>query len=544
MGIVKSLAPKSLLIFFYSILVSIFYFWLKENGFFSVLINSHHHSMSTLSFYKDIYLSHNPFLIIKELFAPSYWPKLHYLFASLFLEMFGRSYVSMSMVNSFYLLILTVSIYGISFKISQNEWCALFSSIIVSVYPSIIWFMTSFELTIAVAAFVSLTIYFLILSESFQKTIYSILFAIFFCCSMYIDRFSPIFFIFGPYLLTFFSNQHYPKKRFLNLFLIHVIIFIILVPFYADWTKTYILNNNVFNEQGCNTLKEIINFKSPYFLQRLFFYILIIPQYHLGIFWFISFCFGLYILIKTKDKKCKILFAWLIFPFLLYTILPKKGVSYIMPALPPMAIITAVGFFKLKKSWLKKLLIYLCLVMGITGLVYFLFRPNEAQKIFCYRLNEGYRNDPTISFIGTPLRPFIYKSYYHWLSNSAIKYLPKQNDEKTQLLGLYQCEPEWWDVAFKVLIQLKDLNRIIYCPSPPRVPIEFCPDVSYSLVFQRMLGSNSSLKQALDDLKFESAKNNILSSTDHKIELFSTKLYFKKTFIEINQEILFYKCSK
>ena len=534
----------AILLFLFLALTLAYYLWLKEAGFFSTLLNFHCHSRFLFDFF-NFCRGHNLFDIANQFFAVEYWPKLHYVFTILFLNMFGMTYISMAMVNTLYLFIIMFVVYGLSLRITKNCWCALFSSFVVTMYPGIIRFMTGYELPIGVIAFSTLSVYFLVLSESFNKATYSALFALSTCCAMYMDRFSPIFFILGPYLYMLLKTKDFTRIRIGNLLLAHLIILLILFPFYSNWIHANIFDTTrIFDSGGYDSRKDFINFNSPYFVQTSLFYLLIMPQYQLGIFWFILFCLALLILIKNKKASAGLLLSWIILPLLIYTVLPKKNFSYTLPLLSPIAIITAYGIFEINRDSLRRFCIFTALMIGLISFTLFLIKPNDANRIFCYRLSEGYEKNTLIAPSEViPEYPFEYKNYFHWLSDFGIKDFLSQKDVKIQLLTMPspdQVYPNWWDIIFKIMILLKNPTAVVFGSSLPNELNRACLYRPSYFVFQKNISSDITPEYALKEMDNLYKKNGQISD-DCKIQIPSLKLYMKNVFPEIKQEIFFYR---
>ncbi|MBU1864566.1 MAG: hypothetical protein KKH94_12975, partial [Candidatus Omnitrophica bacterium] len=375
-----------------------YYVWLKQSGMFEFLINTHWHSAESLDIYKHIYRNPTFFNIIKIFFSHGYWPRLHYLFTVLFINLFGNTYISMGMVNMFYLLFAMYATYGLASKLTQNKWCGIVSAIIVISYPGIIFFLKTYELPIGVVSFTTLAIYFLVMSDYCMKMKYCILFSLSFCCAMYMDRFTPLFFMVGPFFYVFISIIRMPqskrrmRKGAVNWLISCLLIMLILYPFYLPWIKTSFLDMHnfkgvmSFSGEWDSIMQEYFDFTDISALKRFFFYVILLPHYYLGILWTVLFLIGLVLYFKCIKREKGLLLSWLIFPYVIFTLLPKKDASYLIASLPSIAVITSIGLFSLKKK-ISYVMIAITLLGTILMYAGCMFYPNIAVNKFFIKAN-------------------------------------------------------------------------------------------------------------------------------------------------------------
>ncbi|MBU1864565.1 MAG: hypothetical protein KKH94_12970 [Candidatus Omnitrophica bacterium] len=384
----KSVNARLILLGIFIVYIVLYYVWLTQRGMFDFFVNTHVHSTESLDLYK--YISQNPtFLNVVKIFsADSYWPRLHYLFTLLFINLFGNTYISMGMVNMLYLLIAIYAMYGLTSQLTQNKWCGIISALIVISYPGIIFFLKAYELQIGVVAFTTLAVYFLVVSDYYMKVKYCILFSVSFCCAMYMDRFSPLFFMIGPFFYVFISmiKMHRAKKRIgkgiVNWFISCLLIILILSPFYFPWIKINVLDADnfkgmmSFSGEWENIMQEYFDGTGMDALKRLFFYVILLPHYYLGILWTILFLIGLVLYLTCVQRGKGLLLSWLITPYIIFTLLPKKDGSYLIASLPSIAVITSIGIFSLKKkiSYVMITITVICAILIYGGCMFYNYR--------------------------------------------------------------------------------------------------------------------------------------------------------------------------
>lgn len=440
-----------------------YWLWLKENNFFGFSVNTHMHSLEALRFYGLFYSDADASQIIKAFFSPSLWPRLHYLFTAIAIDLFGRSYVSMGLVNIFYLAVLIISVFGITFKIAKNTKVSLASALIVSLYPGIVRFMGFYELQMGVSAFTALSVYLLLLSDSFTKRLFCLLFAFSFTFAMYLDRMTPLVFILGPVLYVLANSFKKADRRVFvktilpNVMLTCMIAGLMLGLFYIPWFLGLDMND-LFSQKGLSGLSvwsESMNSSPAILLKRLGFYFLILPIYHLGIFWTAVFLFCLYFFFKSEIQDKGVLVWWLMAPLILFTMLPKKDFSYTIPGLVPMGMISALGlhdFYQKSKS----LLIYVfILCFGVFQFFIILFAPAELYaKLF---IPFDYRSDRTVANIGSV---YYNKPLCSWITTEVAGCFPQNEKLSVAIVKDEHCVG-WLDFELGGTLLLRNpLNDI------------------------------------------------------------------------------------
>lgn len=320
----------------------------------------------------------------------------------------------MGMVNTFYLLVLMFSLYGISLKVTGDRKRSILASLIVSFYPGIVFFMRAYELQIGVIAFTTLSIYFLLLSDDFGNLRYSLLFSISFCFSMYMDRFTPIVFVVGSLIYVLIRafkklKVNFDRKIIVNMVISFLLVSFFLWPFYSQWIRVFILNKMSIGHGfglggygGMDILREAVNYHYSliFLLKRWLFYLIVFPVYHLGIFWSAVFLLGLGLFVRKGGNYRYLIFWWLIFPLIFFTFIPKKDYSYILPLLSPISLITSLGILDIQKKMTRGILITSALLIGAFFYILFMFDYPVAYKYLL--LHTNYSNDFTIADIEYP----------------------------------------------------------------------------------------------------------------------------------------------
>lgn len=160
------------------------------------------HLLTSLKYYdlianwfNDISNLHNLKSIVQTYY---YYPPFYYLSTIPMYFIFGKSADSAVLVNTFYIIMLVFSVYGIG-KILWNRTVGLLSSFYIALTPMILSSFREYMIDMPMIAFVALSFYLLLKSNKFQNTLYSILLGISLACGMLTKWMFPIF-LAGPIL--------------------------------------------------------------------------------------------------------------------------------------------------------------------------------------------------------------------------------------------------------------------------------------------------------------------------------------------------------
>jgi hypothetical protein len=91
--------------------------------------------------------------------------------------------------------------------------------------------------------------------------------------------------------------------------------------------------------------------------------------------------------IFKKDRFNWTLFAWAVFPLIIFTFVDNKGARYTMPALPAMALVTAVVLTQIKNIPLRKLLYSITGAAALTTIVFTGFITKSAFLPYFGQIN-------------------------------------------------------------------------------------------------------------------------------------------------------------
>jgi 4-amino-4-deoxy-L-arabinose transferase-like glycosyltransferase len=314
--------------------------------------------------------------------------------------------------NSFYMVIMALSIYGIG-KILYTRNAGLIAAFLVSCYPLIASMSREYIISVMLTAMVTLAYYLFLKSENFENKKYSILFSFIYAVGLMVkwtffiytlpavlaglwgwkiglkDRIIQSAYYMGmiaallivpffiliigehrwiPLILEFllilalvksFPRSSLSTQKTINLISLSCISVLICFPWYAHNLINILIGMSKFAFPGV-ALKGFTRWFPVwgYYLEAL------ITQ--LGWPLLVIFIASFISYVLKKDRFNWLLFSWVILPLIVFTFVDNKGARYTMPALPAMALVTAVVLTQIKNISLRK---FLYPITGVTTLV-------------------------------------------------------------------------------------------------------------------------------------------------------------------------------
>lgn len=267
------------------------------------------------------------------------------------------NFTSVRMMNLIWFLIILIAVYRTGKYLFSIE-AGLYSIVLLSFYPIIYGYSRMYRESFGLIGPVVLCILFLLKSDRFTNTKYTILFALSAGIGILIRKTCP-FFILGPVLYIFslgLKQTNSRKKALLNtlpaitIFIIitgyrfinkDLLLFIMDIPFIEDTGAWYKYNNlEVYTTGLINRQLSL-----PFFL--VFFY-------------------GLIKFARVKKEIVTTFFLWFFIPFLFFTLIPHENLTRnILPYIPVFALISGFGIAQIKNTARKKIFLFIIVFIGI-----------------------------------------------------------------------------------------------------------------------------------------------------------------------------------
>ncbi len=326
--------------------------------------------------YRDV-LTHADSNIVKNVVAVSgYYPPIYHLSALPFLSLFGFSLSSACLVNLLYLLILIWATYGIGKRL-YNELTGLLSALLVSVYPFIVYMTHTFVIDLALASMVTLGLYLYLRSEDFSKKWPSIFFGVI-CGIGVLVKWTYIFFLAGPLIYTgwrFFTVIVEKRKVRQNIILAKAIALVIALPWYTFNLIKFVRYSIRFSGIGSNEGDPVIFTLSSWLYYSKNLLLQVQPIF------LVLFLIGLIVYLITWKRQNKLLFWWVLLPYVILTLIRNKDERYTLPFLAAISIISCFWLVNIKKDFIKYILVSLLVVFGITQ--YFVTAFDQSRYYYC-----------------------------------------------------------------------------------------------------------------------------------------------------------------
>ncbi|MDP3041644.1 MAG: glycosyltransferase family 39 protein [Candidatus Omnitrophota bacterium] len=243
-------------------------------------------------------------------------------------------------VNSFFLLILLISVYKIG-SIIYDRNTGLLSAFLLSLFPLVFGHSRIAMLDYPLMCMVSLSVHLLLETKLFHSLFYSILAGIVFGLSQLTKETAILFIL--PFLIYYFIKAYLlgDKKKVISNFIFTVLFFIAisgivylrkdnLYAFKTYFAKIYYIRNQA---ESFYYVKNFINMIGPFIL-------------------FLSLPLVLSYVVNIKKRE-KLLFVWFFVPLILFSLSFNKSPRFLLPILPVFALIIA-GEIKLG-GWFKPL---------------------------------------------------------------------------------------------------------------------------------------------------------------------------------------------
>lgn len=305
-------------------------------------------------------------------------PPLTYLLTTPLFSLFGVSTDSGTLVMLLYSAILLISVYGLG-VILFNVSVALWAAIICLIIPGLYYYRLEFLLDFPLAAVVTFSFWLLTLWHFTNRFSWlkSILFGISFGLALMVKQ-TSLFFLFIP--IVYLLLTHLIRKKWLKLSQLVISLFIsslIIFPWFrTNWLlmltsgkRATIDSAIIEGDPALNTLDAwTYYFKVlPYFLSWV---LLLIPLVGFLMSWL--YWRKQYKLNPNSASKWFWLGLFLLGGYLLSSLNINKDARYILPLLPVLSIILAVGLLSWRGRW-SKLIRWLTVGIGTILMLFNLF---------------------------------------------------------------------------------------------------------------------------------------------------------------------------
>lgn len=295
------------------------------------------------------------------------WPRLVHFFAAAISLPSKDILFSFRFSNVFYFIILIISVYLIGKNVS-SPGVGVLSALLVSFYPGLFQNSRKFGLDFPLAAWVCLSIYFLLAANNFSSRRYSLLFGIIAGIGALIKG-QIIIYIAGPALYSAFLAFREQRKGYFKPAINILLALVISLAVALVWWRrlfSYEMDLSMQRHMPSPNWMFFPGAAHNFFTVRLWGFI---TDTYLNVspvlFW--VFIVGLLSYLRTLNKKKISILCWLLAPYIILTgFLKYHNYRYTYPIFGAIALISAIGLSELPlKKWARGLIFTLIISFSI-----------------------------------------------------------------------------------------------------------------------------------------------------------------------------------
>jgi 4-amino-4-deoxy-L-arabinose transferase-like glycosyltransferase len=289
------------------------------------------------------------------LLRPSgYYPPLVPLLASPFYLVFGTSAKAAIMSNLIFIAVLVCSVYATA-TFMFDRTVGLLAAAILLLVPIVLEHSVLYYLDLPLTALVAISVAFLVRSDHFASTKYSVISGLCFGLGM-LTKWTYLFFVLGPIgysvLRAVGRARHHDdgsqrptrlSKPLRNMALFVLTALLSFGPYYFPILPD--LLHETLKSSSNDDSPALLSFASLSFYPVALYKDMITP---LGV---MLFALGLVLVVFSKHRQKAFLLVWLLIPYLVFTLLVQNKQSrYMMPWLLPISLTIAFGVVQIGSS--------------------------------------------------------------------------------------------------------------------------------------------------------------------------------------------------
>ncbi len=392
--------------------------------------------------YASVFASDSDRIWLDLLSVESFYPPLYHLFLVPVFALFGFSADNAVILNSFFLAVTLLSIYGIGKRLYDRN-TGLFAAFLFACYPFPAYSSRQCLIGMMLTGMVALTYYLFLRSNRFEDRRFSLLFALSYAAGLLVKWTFFLYllpavilglwgrtqcgfaaharlwlFYLGlvfatmvlPFLLFILAQgkwivlglegvlvaalvRHYPRVGLSPAKLIHVLTLTLVslwvcFPWYAHNLMKMAKGMAKFGFPD-TVLKGAMEWPLP-----IWGFYLEAAGRQMGMPLLLLFAVGAIAFVTRKKHFNIMLFAWIAFTFIAFTFINNKGVRYTMPMLPAAALVSAVFLFSIVNTRVRRAAIGTVIATGLFSYVYTGFLPGNATMPVLGGPLLGYKNPP------------------------------------------------------------------------------------------------------------------------------------------------------
>ena len=292
------------------------------------------------------------------------YPPLFYLIAYLLKFILSMVYINGALfTSSLFLIILLFSVYRIGLQLNENT--GIIAAFTCSFYPIVHLSSRHFNLELATAAMVALTIWMLVETDLFTNLFFSVCLGISLGLGM-LTKQTFIVFVTAPCLFYAGYSLNFPgrnkpsgRSKIKNM----LIAISIGIAFCAIFYWNNLVYESITSRAG---FIGAVAGKNVLSLKHLLYYPFSLLQ-TIGVFFVMAFFLGLINLRKVGYLHMSLFLIWLLFPIVFLSLFPLKYAEYTISVLPAVALITSAGILSLPSKRLLRGLLAVIVIFSFVS---------------------------------------------------------------------------------------------------------------------------------------------------------------------------------
>jgi 4-amino-4-deoxy-L-arabinose transferase-like glycosyltransferase len=337
-------AGYALVALLWSVQVAVNVWWLKIDTRPPVY-DTAGHAMATLRLAEAPFLTH-PLTALKLVLGIDPYPPFVYLVSLPFAYLLGTTVDAFLGSHAIFMAILLFATYALGRRLDQPR-TGVMAAFLVGMYPILYGLSRHYLLDIPLVAMVTLAICCLVYSEDFRRPVPSALFGVSLGLGM-LTKWTFAIFISAPFLISLIVMlTRYSPNRLRNGWLSVLLGCLIAGP----WYLCQLANLQSFLNIG-RVYAALEGDPSVTLWKAWTYYADALINHQIFLPFAALFVVGLVLLLARcrPDRSLWVLLAWLVVPYLVFSGFVNKDVRYVLPYLPAVALITALGLGRIRSA--------------------------------------------------------------------------------------------------------------------------------------------------------------------------------------------------
>lgn len=330
--------------------------------------------------FADFFKSFGFLKIVNYFSLSNYYPPLIHTIVAFFIILFGHPVYMGGLVITLFFITSIILVYKYTKELINNEQVGIFAAIIYSFFPIIFEHSRWFLLEIPLLTFILFSLLYLNRSKNLTEPKSTFKFFIFATLSV-LTKWLSLIYLFIPLAFAFYRFLKEPNKNTegKNATINGIGFFII---FTLPW---YLINlSSLLHTVPPNLKGESSDPSILFSLKNIFFYLYLFVNFQVtALLGFLFLIALIYYFLKKKEKK-GLIFSFILFNYIIFTIIPNKDWRYTIPILPFVALIISsfvIDIYK-KIKLFGKLVIFILLAFQIS---YFMLLSFRSPLNFTYQ---------------------------------------------------------------------------------------------------------------------------------------------------------------